>query len=280
VNFEAGALDKIPETSRVIPFLFEMRPSDIRGPIADLMGAIYEQGSAKNKEEFRKLLGSLNTSRNPPYVAAEVFNSTFELMWPDFETRLNVLAAEAEHLANEPAPKAPEASEILEEVLQAVRDQGQIIGNALGDRRWTFRGNAQLDPLSRADYRQIALGLGMLKTLAEIDERDYYHPPGSTLKTMLMLRDPLEVLLARAHAPLIHSVYFTENLKDPAGPWTVTYSEDELQVQPRDRTTLTEDDFAEALDADRSAEQDAQASADPAPAPRENAQRAQDSRDK
>jgi hypothetical protein len=279
VNFEAGALDKTPETARVIPFLFEMRPSDIRGPIADLMGAIYERGSSKNKEEFRKLLGSLNTSRNPPYVAAEVFKSTFEMMWPDFETRLDALATEAEHLADQPAPKAPEASEILEEVLQAVRDQGQIISNALGDRRWTFRGNAQLDPLSRADYRQIALGLGMLKTLAEIEDGDYYHPPGSTLKTMLMLRDPLEVLLGRAHAPLIHSVYFTENPKDPEGPWTVTYSEDELQVQPWDRTTLTEDDFAEALEADRSAEQEAQVPADPAPAPRDNAQRTQESPD-
>ena len=53
----------------MIPFLFEMRPSDIHGPLADLMGAIYERGSAeKNKEEFRKLLGSLNTSKNPQSV--------------------------------------------------------------------------------------------------------------------------------------------------------------------------------------------------------------------
>src|SRR5215204_4400297 len=29
VNFEAGALSKTPGASRVIPFLFEMRPSDI-----------------------------------------------------------------------------------------------------------------------------------------------------------------------------------------------------------------------------------------------------------
>jgi hypothetical protein len=280
VNFEAGALSKTPETARVIPFLFEMRPSDIHGPLADLMGAIYERGSPKNKEEFRKLLGSLNTSRNPPYVTAEVFNATFERMWPEFEPRLDALAAEAEKLTSDPAPNPSEASDVLEEVLQAVRDQSRMIGNALGDRRWTFRGNAQLDPLSRADYRQIALGLGMLKTLAEIEEKDYYHPPGSTVKTLLMLRDPLEVLLGRAHAPLIHSVYFTENPQDPDGPWTVTYSEDELQVQPWDRTTLTEDDFTEALEADRSAEQDAQAPVDPTPAPAENAQSDQEIPDK
>ena len=94
---------------------------------------------------------------------------------------------------------------------------------------------------------------------------------------MLMLRDPLEVLLGRAYAPLIHSVYFTENPRDPEGPWTVTYSEEEPHVQPSDRTILTEDDFAEALDADRAAEAEAQTAANPASAPVKNAQRAQES---
>jgi hypothetical protein len=244
------------------------------------MVAIYERGSDKNKEEFRKLLGSLNTSQTPPYVVAEIFNATFEKMWPDFEQRLDALANEAECLLKQPTPRAPVTAEVLEEVLQAVRDQSRMIGNALGDRRWTFRGNAQLDPLSRADYRQIALGLGMLKTLAEIEEKDYYHPPGSTVKTLLMLRDPLEVLLGRAHAPLIHSVYFTDNSQDPDGPWTVTYSEDELQVQPWDRATLAEADFTDALEADRAAAADEETAVNPAPAPAENALSAQESLEK
>ena len=270
VNYEAGALGKTPGTSRVIPFLFEMRPSDVHGPIADLQGSIYERGSVKNQEEFRKLLVSLNTAQVPPCAPEAVLDTIFEKMWPDFAPVLEALAAEAERLAAEPAPKAPDPSEVLEEVLQAVRDQGRIITNAVGDHRWTFRGNTRLDPLSRADYRQIAMGLEMLKTLAEIDERGYYHPPGSTLKTMLMLRDPLEVLLGRAYAPLIHSVYFTENPKDPGGPWTITFSEDEPHVPARSRTTLTEEDFAEVLEADRSAEADAQTPANQVPATADN----------
>ena len=107
-----------------------------------------------------------------------------------------------------------------------------MIGKAMGNERWTFRGNARLDPLSYADYRQMALGLGMLKTLAEIEEGDYYHPPGSTVKTLMALRDPLEVLLARVYAPEIHSVYFVENPEDSEGPWTVTYSEDSPRPDP------------------------------------------------
>jgi hypothetical protein len=84
VNFEAGALSKTRETSRVIPFLFEMRPSDIRGPLGDMQASVYQRGSDKNKEEFRKLLVALNTSQNPPVAPETVLNATFEKMWPDF----------------------------------------------------------------------------------------------------------------------------------------------------------------------------------------------------
>ncbi len=232
VNYEAGALSKTSETSRVIPYLFDMRPSDVRGPLADLMGAIYQRGSDKNAEEFRKLLVSLNTAQTPPCAPEAVLNTTYEKMWPDFAPVLDALAADAERLAERPVPKAADPSEVLEDVLQAVRDQSRMIGKAMGNERWTFRGNARLDPLSYADYRQIALGLGMLKTIAEIEERGYYHPPGSTVKTLMALRDPLEVLLGRVYAPVIHSVYFVENQEDPDGPWTVTYSEDDPRPEP------------------------------------------------
>ena len=232
VNYEAGALGKMSETSRVIPFLFEMRPSDVRCPLAELQGAIYERGSDKNAEEFRKLLVSLNAAQTPRCAPETVLNTTFEKMWPDFALVLDALAADAERLAEGPTPKAADPSEVLEEVLQAVRDQSRMIGKALGNERWTFRGNSRLDPLSYADYRQLALGLGMLKTLAEIEEGDYYHPPGSTVKTLMALRDPLEVLLGRVYAPEIHSVYFVEYPEVPDGPWIVTYSEDDPRPDP------------------------------------------------
>ncbi len=232
VNYEARALGKMSQASRVIPFLFQMRPSDVRGPLADLQGAIFEAGSDKNLEEFRKLLVSLNTARTPPCTPETVLNTTFEKMWPDLAPTLDDLAAEAEQLAAGPTPDAANPSEVLEDVLQAVRDQSRMIGKAMGNERWTFRGNARVDPFSYADYRQMALGLGMLKTLTEIEEKGYYHPPGSTLKTLMAPRDPLEVLLARAYAPEIHSVRFVENPEDPDGPWTVTYSEDDPRPDP------------------------------------------------
>ena len=166
----------------MIPFLFEMRPSDVHGPLADLMGRSTSAGSAKNQEEFRKLLVSLNTAKTPPCAPEAVLNTTFEKMWPDFAPRARCLGGGGR------APGRGTSSQGGRPVGGARR---RAAGGARpepdhwqrhGDRRWTFRGNARLDPLSWADYRQIALGLEMLKTLAEIDEKGYYHPPGSTVK--------------------------------------------------------------------------------------------------
>lgn len=227
VNFEAGALSKTPEASRVIPYLFQMRPSDVKGPLSDFQGAVYERGSAKNKEEFRKLLVALNSSQSPPATPEAVLNATFEKMWPDFSPKLDALAADADGRPEGPTPEAAALPEVLEEVLQTVRDQRRMLGAALGDERWTFRGNARLDPLSPGDYRQLALGLAMLKTLADIERLDEYKPDFATIRTLLMLRDPLEVLLARAHAPHIHSVYFD----DEGGKLRITYKEEDREVE-------------------------------------------------
>lgn len=247
VNFEAGALSKTLEESRVIPFLFDMRPSDVAGPLADLQAAIFQRNSPKkNQNEFRKLLAALNTARTPPLVSETVLDHIFMQIWPDLVQQLDQIAVDAAQISDDPA-KEPDPAAVLEEVLQAVRDQSRMLGRALGDERWTFRGNARLDPLSTGDYRELALGLGMLKTLAEIDVGDYQHPTGAIVNTLLKLRDPLEVLLARARAPRIHSVYFREV---PDGPWPVTFTEDRVieeeslhQLETEASSEISEDDI-------------------------------------
>lgn len=88
VNFEAGALSKLSAASRVIPFFFQMRPSQVVGPLADRQGTTFERGSAKNRDEFRKLLESLNSARTPSLVQETVLAGTFEKMWPDVEAAL------------------------------------------------------------------------------------------------------------------------------------------------------------------------------------------------
>lgn len=223
VNFEAGALSKARETSRVIPFLFEMRPSDVSGPLGDMQASVYRRGNDKNKEEFRKLLVSLNTAQNTPATPETVLNTTFEKMWPDVCRVLDGVAVKADGLATDAGENSVDSRDVLEEILQISRDQRRVIATSLGDERWTFRGNARLDPLSPGDYRQLSLGLAMLKALAEIERLEYHKPDYATIRTLLTLRDPLEVLLARAHAPRIYDLYFD----DESGKLRMTYKEED-----------------------------------------------------
>ncbi|MEA2586962.1 MAG: hypothetical protein QOF33_5047 [Thermomicrobiales bacterium] len=192
VNFEAGALSNQQDTARVIPFLFEMRHADLSGPLEDLQASAFTRGLAKNKEEFRKLLESINELDPVAQVPKPVFETTFEKMWPDLEREFNEIAERAEAPGVVVPKKIHDAAQALDEVVEAVRDQRRMLGNALGDERWTFRGNAKLDPLSYSEYRSIALGLGMLKTLAEIESKEYAWPTGGAVATLYMLRDPLE----------------------------------------------------------------------------------------
>jgi hypothetical protein len=117
----------------------------------------------------------------------------------------------------------------LQEILQTTQYTRHLLDNMLGDRRWTVRGNARLDPLSDRDYRNLALGLGRPKTLADIESGDYAMPVASIVRAMLTLRDPLEVILPRAHASLIRSVEFREVRGKPDAPWTVSYIEEDQE---------------------------------------------------
>lgn len=61
----------------------------------------------------------------------------------------------------------------------------------------------------------------MPQALADIESGDYAMPVPGIVRAMLTLRDPLAVILARAHASLIRSVECREVREKPDAPWTV-----------------------------------------------------------
>lgn len=132
LNFEAGAIAKAVDESRCIPFLFEMNKRDLTSPLNQFQAVSYEKGDEKNKEEFRKILDSVNTasivkSTDKQLLTTEVLNRAFEMSWPKIEEELSALTAEAFSLETEAAPKPRPQEEILEELLQLSRNQLRIL---------------------------------------------------------------------------------------------------------------------------------------------------------
>lgn len=126
LNFEAGALSKIIEKSRVSPFLFALKRSDVKtGPILQFQSTISE------KEDVKKLVQSINEACHPASLDDSRLAKVFEVWWPELEKSLLDLQMDADKKpVRKKADHAPsKEAEILEEVLGLIRQQNRIIND-------------------------------------------------------------------------------------------------------------------------------------------------------
>ncbi len=112
--FEAGALSKDVDRSKVVPLLFaEMTPTDLKGPLVQFQAAQFSE------EEMKRVLKSVNSELGDAALAPDVLDKVFEMWWP-------VLQAEVEKQVGTVAAGSRTARrserEILEEVLALVRN--------------------------------------------------------------------------------------------------------------------------------------------------------------
>jgi hypothetical protein len=114
LNFEAGALSKTIDKTFVSPYLFGLRPSDLKGPLVQF------QSTEANKKDTRRLLGTLNRALGEAALPEKQLDKTFEIWWPELESSL-------QRLQSVKAPDRPQRSEreLLEEILALVRDQAK-----------------------------------------------------------------------------------------------------------------------------------------------------------
>ncbi len=86
INFEAGALSKLFDQSRVCPVLFGMLPGQLKGPLSVF------QASTCDKEGMWKLVQNLNDLQGDLKIEDVVLQDSFKLRWPDFETRMKTVS--------------------------------------------------------------------------------------------------------------------------------------------------------------------------------------------
>jgi TIR domain/Protein of unknown function (DUF3553) len=108
--FEAGALSKTLDKTFVCPYLLNLQPTDIQGPLSQF------QATTTEKEETRKLLHTINKALGDYTLQASQVNAAFEKWWSDLDSELQAISA----MQLSTPPKRPDR-ELLEEVLEAVR---------------------------------------------------------------------------------------------------------------------------------------------------------------
>lgn len=121
LNFEAGALSKSIEQSKVCPFLVDLKPSDITdSPILQ-----FQMANATQEDVF-KLFKSINQNLGDSKLNEDVLSTTFETFWPKIEEALKSVSSITDvATTTKKTPKDVQAP--IEEILELVRYQHKLL---------------------------------------------------------------------------------------------------------------------------------------------------------
>ena len=108
--FEAGALSKSIENSRVVPFLYEVSSAQLEGPLAQF------QASVADKNSTLELVKLINEQSEGDGLDTARLENTFETWWPQLEKALEKIPK-----ATKKAPPSRTDRDILEEILRLTR---------------------------------------------------------------------------------------------------------------------------------------------------------------
>ncbi len=115
VLFEAGALSKIIDTSRVCPYLLGLEPTEVIGPLAQF------QGVKAEKDGTKKLVQTINRAQGELALPEDRLNTSFNLFWPSLEKILLDISISPQETSE---PKRS-LEDMVEEILSIVREQSR-----------------------------------------------------------------------------------------------------------------------------------------------------------
>jgi hypothetical protein len=116
LNFEAGALAKSLARSRVMPFLLDMTPADVTGPLSEF------QATRPEAADVEHLVRSLNSICDKPLADVRV-SEIVAVWWPRLKEDLQRIS-----LASPPQAAPPrDVRDMMSEALELTRDLRQII---------------------------------------------------------------------------------------------------------------------------------------------------------
>lgn len=110
--FEAGALAKSLDRSRVVPLLLGVEPADLSGPLAQF------QASRFDMADVRRVIAVVNTQLGESGLEESVLDRVFEKWWPDLELKVEKIMS-SQGVQPDKVLRSDRA--LLEEVLELLR---------------------------------------------------------------------------------------------------------------------------------------------------------------
>jgi hypothetical protein len=112
ILFEAGALSKSLEKSRVCTLLFDIDPSEVKGPLTSF------QATRFLREDFKRLVAVINNAAGDARLEAPILDSVFEMWWPKLEAEVIAIIKAGD---TDTKKELRSERDILEEVLELTR---------------------------------------------------------------------------------------------------------------------------------------------------------------
>lgn len=114
ILFEAGALSKTLADTFVCPYLIDLSPAELKGPLAQF------QATRAEKEDTRNLVHTINRALGAEMIREDQLNRVFDLAWPEIEKDLRKIPVDTDPRKN--AERSDR--EILEELVLLARSPG------------------------------------------------------------------------------------------------------------------------------------------------------------
>jgi hypothetical protein len=110
IMFETGAISKVVEEGQVCPILFDIRKTDLVGPLASFQAIDF------NKDEVRQLLTTINKAAKEAALPERNLDEAFDKWWPDLEKRVKAIPT-----AQAPSRPKRTTDDLLRENLELTR---------------------------------------------------------------------------------------------------------------------------------------------------------------
>jgi hypothetical protein len=113
--FEAGALAKNLDKSKVCPLLFDLEPTDIKGPLVQFQSAKF------SAEEILRVLKMINVELAENGLDNAVLDEVFEMWWPRLESEVAEVLKKSRQEG-----QARSERDLLEEILALTRSTASV----------------------------------------------------------------------------------------------------------------------------------------------------------
>lgn len=179
ILFEAGALSKSMDKSRVCTLLFDIEPAEVKGPLTSF------QSTRFSRDDFKRLISTINNTAGDAKLEVNVLENVFNMWWPKLEK--NVKDILQSHVKQANGERRSER-DMLEEILALSRMNA-----------------------SRQNHPSRISGKAMMELMDMVDElifmTERYCPENMRFHLMQKIERPLRLICKDSGMPEIYDRY-------------------------------------------------------------------------